>query len=53
MHIEKPFRKKLNRISKKGIFSNFDNSKFNLIGFEDVKEELAIRKSQNARIYEN
>ena len=36
MHIEKPFRKKLDQTSKKGIFlGNSDNSKCYLIGFED------------------
>ena len=54
MHIEKPFRKKLDQTSKKGIFlGNSDNSKCFLIGFEDEKGELKIRKSRNVRFNEN
>ena len=46
MHIEKQFRKKLDQTSKKEIFlGNSDNSKCYLIGFEDEKGELKIRKS--------
>ena len=43
MHIEKPFRKKLDQTSKNGIFlGNSDNSKCYLIGFEDVKGKLKV-----------
>ena len=38
MHIEKPFRKKIDQNSKKGIFlGNSDISKCYLIGFEEKK----------------
>ena len=54
MHIGKPFRKKLDQTSKKGIFpGNSDNSYCYLIGFEDEKRELKIRKSRNVRFNEN
>ena len=54
MHIEKPFRKKLDPTSKKGILlGNSDNSKCYLIGFEDEKGELKIRRSRNVRFDEN
>ena len=54
MHIEKPFRKKLDQTSKKGIFlGNSDNSKCYLIGVEDEKGELDVRKSGNVRFNEN
>ena len=48
------FAKKLDQTSKKGIFlGNSDNSKCYLIGFEDEKGELKIRKSRNVRFNEN
>ena len=54
MHIEKPFRKKLDQTSKIGIFLGIsDYSKCYLIGFEDEKGELKVWKSRNVRFVEN
>ena len=54
MHIEKPFHKKSDQTSQKGtVLGNSDNSKCYLVGFEDKKGELKIRKSRNVRFNEN
>ena len=45
MHIVKPFRKNLDQTSKKGFFyGNFNSSKYYLIGSEDEKGELEMRR---------
>ena len=54
MHIEKPFCNKIDQTSNNGIFfGNSDNSKCSLVGFEDKKVELKIRKSIIVRSNEN
>ena len=48
MHIEKPFWKKLDQISKKENFlGKSDNRKCSLIRFEDEKGELEMQKFRN------